>query len=80
MYTTRLNLIPSFVYIQRIDQVLKRFGSNIIFSNGMQDPWSRGRSVNIHPLEQTQLIIFGIIKPFLETTLGTWNMQRKPKR
>lgn len=26
----------------RIEQVLKRSGGNIIFSNGMQDPWSRG--------------------------------------
>ncbi|KAK3010890.1 hypothetical protein RJ639_011615 [Escallonia herrerae] len=27
---------------RRIDQVLKSFASNIIFSNGLQDPWSRG--------------------------------------
>uniref|UniRef100_A0A6N2M2P0 Serine carboxypeptidase S28 family protein n=1 Tax=Salix viminalis TaxID=40686 RepID=A0A6N2M2P0_SALVM len=27
---------------KRIDRALKRSGGNIIFSNGMQDPWSRG--------------------------------------
>ncbi|PKI38944.1 hypothetical protein CRG98_040652 [Punica granatum] len=27
---------------ERIDKVLVRFANNIIFSNGMQNPWSRG--------------------------------------
>ncbi|KAL3533146.1 hypothetical protein ACH5RR_006667 [Cinchona calisaya] len=30
---------------KRIKQVLKRFGNNIMFSNGMQDPWRRGSAL-----------------------------------
>jgi lysosomal Pro-X carboxypeptidase len=30
------------IFLQKIEKVLKRFGRNIIFSNGMRDPWSRG--------------------------------------
>ncbi|KAJ8768306.1 hypothetical protein K2173_021246 [Erythroxylum novogranatense] len=36
------SLVEVLSCVQRIDQVLKRSSGNIIFSNGMQDPWSRG--------------------------------------
>ncbi|XBI13497.1 hypothetical protein VPH35_140225 [Triticum aestivum] len=39
----------------KIDKVLKRFGSNIIFSNGMRDPWSRFHHMN-HYSCQTAII------------------------
>ncbi|KAE8780921.1 Lysosomal Pro-X carboxypeptidase [Hordeum vulgare] len=38
----RMNWITTEYGGHKIDKVLKRFGSNIIFSNGMRDPWSRG--------------------------------------
>ncbi|XP_021899133.1 lysosomal Pro-X carboxypeptidase isoform X2 [Carica papaya] len=33
---------PHWITTEFGGKVLKRFGSNIVFSNGMQDPWSRG--------------------------------------
>ncbi|XP_048538984.1 lysosomal Pro-X carboxypeptidase-like [Triticum urartu] len=38
----RMHWITSEYGGHKIDKVLKRFGSNIIFSNGMRDPWSGG--------------------------------------
>ncbi|KAE8812059.1 Lysosomal Pro-X carboxypeptidase [Hordeum vulgare] len=40
---SRMDWITSEYGGHKIDKVLKRFGSNIIFSNGMRDPWSGGR-------------------------------------
>ncbi|XP_045802764.1 lysosomal Pro-X carboxypeptidase-like [Trifolium pratense] len=42
----RRHWITTYYGGQHIELVLKRFSSNIIFSNGLRDPWSRGGVLN----------------------------------